>query len=63
MFSPDRRIATELRLTIARRRAAQFLPFSPAWDAAMARVEDLERDLWALMMADRRRRTEALVKA
>jgi len=29
----------------ARRRAAEYRPFSPAWDVAMARVEELERGL------------------
>jgi hypothetical protein len=35
----------ELDLAIARSRAAEYVPFSPAWDAAMGRVEELER--WA----------------
>ena len=40
------RVNLELDLFSARRRAAQHPPFSPAWDAAMAEVEDLERALW-----------------
>lgn len=39
-------IKTELR--VARRRARDLTPFSPAWDAAMALVEDLERALFGL---------------
>jgi len=35
----------ELDLVVARRRAAQSPPFSPAWDAAMAEVEELEREV------------------
>ena len=35
-------------LDVARRRAWALTPFSPAWDAAMAIVEDLERALWLL---------------
>jgi hypothetical protein len=34
-------------LTAARLRAGELQPFSPAWDAAMTRVEDLERQLWS----------------
>ncbi len=45
MFSPDRHMAVEFDLRAARRRAAEYLPFSPAWDAAVARVEDLEREV------------------
>lgn len=44
MFSTDQRLAIEFELRTARRRAAQYLPFSPAWDAAVARVEALERE-------------------
>jgi len=33
----------ELDLAIARSRAAEYVPFSPAWDAAMGRVEELEQ--------------------
>jgi hypothetical protein len=35
---------TETRLALARRRADDLQPFSPAWDAAMSWVEDLERE-------------------
>ncbi len=35
-------------LSAARRRANDLSPYSPAWDAAMAGVEDLERQLWGL---------------
>jgi hypothetical protein len=35
----------ERRLASARERAAALQPYSPAWDAAMAGVEDLEREL------------------
>lgn len=45
MFNPDRRILLEFELMTARRRAAEYRPFSPAWDVAMARVEELERGL------------------
>ncbi|MEX1170497.1 MAG: hypothetical protein WEE50_10185 [Chloroflexota bacterium] len=39
-------VATDL--AVARRRAWALMPYSPAWDAAMAMVEDLERLLWQL---------------
>jgi hypothetical protein len=35
-----------LNLAGARRRAWALIPYSPAWDAAMTLVEDLERELW-----------------
>jgi len=35
-------------LAVARRRAWALTPYSPAWDAAMSMVEDLERALWQL---------------
>ena len=35
-----------MSLAVARRRAWALTPYSPAWDAAMAIVEDLERVLW-----------------
>jgi hypothetical protein len=38
--------AHELDLAIARSRAAEYVPFSPAWDAAMGRVEELEQWAW-----------------
>lgn len=45
------RIAIESDLAAARRRAGDLMPFSPAWDASMAWVEDLERQLWPLDQA------------
>ena len=44
---PDR-FAIESDLTAARRRAQADAPGSPAWDAAMAWIDDLERELSAL---------------
>ena len=44
VFNRDRRVRIEFDLNLARRRAAEYLPFSPAWDAAVAQVEDLERE-------------------
>ena len=35
----------EAQLASARERAASLQPYSPAWDAAMAGVDDLEREL------------------
>jgi hypothetical protein len=35
----------ETRLAAARERAASLQPYSPAWDAAMAGVDDLEHEL------------------
>jgi hypothetical protein len=35
----------EARLAAAREHAETLQPFSPAWDAAMAGVDDLEREL------------------
>ncbi len=40
------RMNIAMDLEVARRRAWALTPFSPAWDAAMAIVEDLERALW-----------------
>ena len=40
------RAEVALNLSAARRRASALTPYSPAWDAAMAIVEDLERVLW-----------------
>ena len=42
------RIAIESDLTTAWRRARELTPFSPAWDAAMGGIEELERELWLL---------------
>ena len=46
------RVITEIDLAAAWRRAKVDPPFSPAWDADMARVEDLERALWRIEHAD-----------
>ena len=46
------RVAIEIDLVTARRRAQADTPFSPAWDAAMTWVEDLERELWRLDHAE-----------
>lgn len=45
MINPNRRVLVEFELATARRRAAEYWPFSPAWDAAMGMVEELERKL------------------
>lgn len=42
------RARIDRELTAARRRALDLVPFSPAWDAAMGLVEDLERARWRL---------------
>jgi hypothetical protein len=44
----DSRIPSELerQVTTARRRVTAETPFSPAWDAAMAALEDAERQVW-----------------
>ena len=49
MWSPviDRG-SVEAELAVARRRAWALTTYSPAWDAAMALVEDLERLLWRI---------------
>jgi hypothetical protein len=43
----DRR-RLELTLTVARQRVQWEAPFSPSWDAAMAALEDLEREVWQI---------------
>jgi len=49
MWPPNvARVAIERDLSVARRRARHLTPLSPAWDAAMALVEDLERALFGL---------------
>jgi hypothetical protein len=53
------RVVTEIDLAAARRRAQVDAPFSPAWDADMARVEDLERALWRLDHAEASSETPA----
>jgi hypothetical protein len=40
------RIVAERKRSDAWFRANDQVPFSPAWDAAMADVEDIERELW-----------------
>ncbi len=42
------RVVIESDLVAARRRARDLMPFSPAWDAAIALTEDLERAMWGL---------------
>jgi hypothetical protein len=44
------RTVIEQKLANARWRLNEHLPFSPAWDAAMAEVEDLELELWRLQV-------------
>jgi hypothetical protein len=39
------RLRLERAIEAARERAAQHPPFSPAWDAAIGQIEDLEREL------------------
>jgi len=41
-------VRLEREVSAARLRALALVPFSPAWDAAMDRVEELERTLWRL---------------
>ena len=49
MQIPNRaRLDAELQLVRARQRASQYLPFSPAWDAAMQTVDECERRAWLL---------------
>jgi hypothetical protein len=49
IFDPMTQIElTRELLSAARRRAHVLNPYSPAWEAAMAGVEDLERQLWNL---------------
>jgi hypothetical protein len=51
------RMSVDHALMVARRRAEARVPFSPAWDAAMGLVEDLEREAFqldALMQATSR---------
>jgi hypothetical protein len=43
----DRRQFERL-VSAARLRALALVPYSPAWDAAMGDIEDLERALWRL---------------
>lgn len=39
----------ERRLAVVHRRVRSETPFSPAWDAAMAELEDAEREAWYLV--------------
>jgi hypothetical protein len=48
MIGEFKRLNLELELFSARRRADEYRPFSPAWDVAMAEVEELERALWRI---------------
>jgi hypothetical protein len=48
------RLAIESDLATARRRAEGDMPGSPAWDAAMEWVDDLERALTELSATDQR---------
>lgn len=59
MHDLTKRINTEIDLAAARRRVRVDAPFSPAWDADMARVEDLERALWRLEPAEAPRESPA----
>jgi hypothetical protein len=59
MHDLTKRINTEIDLAAARRRVRVDVPFSPAWDADMARVEDLERALWRLEPAEAPREAPA----
>jgi hypothetical protein len=43
----DRR-RLDLALSLARERVDWETPFSPSWDAAMAALEDLEREVWLM---------------
>ena len=52
MWKSADRVITRLDLAAARRCAEAYAPFSPAWDAAMARVEDIARRLWRFEEAD-----------
>jgi hypothetical protein len=42
------RADVERALAAAQRRARDLVPYSPAWDALMGYVEELERSLWRL---------------
>ena len=49
IFEPVTQIEqTRELLRAAQRRARDLSPYSPAWDAAMADVDDLEQQLWSL---------------
>jgi hypothetical protein len=38
----------EVAIATARERVQSETPFSPSWDAAMAALEDLERQVWRI---------------
>ena len=57
MWPPAERVVIEIQLAEAHQRAQADTPFSPTWDAAMARVEDLERTLWRIDHPDPRHST------
>ena len=40
------RVSADYALLLAKRRADRQVPFSPAWDAAMAAVDECERDAY-----------------
>ena len=44
----SRRLRIQLAIAMARRQASKHRPLSPDWDAAIGRVEDLERERWHL---------------
>ena len=50
----------EAKLALARERAASLQPYSPAWDAAMAGVDDLEHELRERVQATAARQTTSL---
>ena len=63
MFNPNRRVLLEFELTTARRQAAAYLPLSPAWIAAMAKVEELEGKLPPASRLHLETRTQAFRRA
>jgi hypothetical protein len=42
----DRSFVLQQQLLLARRRVEAERPYSPSWDAAMANLEDVEREIW-----------------
>ena len=52
-------MTADYALLLARRRAAAFPPFSPAWDAAMCAVEDCEREAYRLEQLSQSRRASS----
>ena len=45
------RMDADFALLLARHRAKKQIPFTPAWDAAIRDVEDLEREVFRLASA------------